>query len=261
MRRFVSEVFARHRGLGWVGALNLSAAGIFLLLSLVDETTVLGVNRWIKPFKFGMSVGICLWTVAWFLPYLRVGRKTASALGWAIATVMFFENALIFTQAIRGRMSHFNGDTMFDSTVLMLMGLMIALNSVLVTVLFFLFVLRANDAPRPWIWAIRIGLLLLILGSAEGAYMISNDAHSVGSEDGGPGLPLVHWNTAAGDLRPAHLIGLHGVQLIPLFAWWLSRRRLTEKRQLALVFAFSAVYGLIGVALFWQATRGIPLLL
>lgn len=260
MSRFVREVFSRHRGLAWVGALNLAAAGVFLLLTTVDQTTVLGINRWIKPLKFGMSVGIYLWTVAWFLPYLRVGKKTASALGWAIAVVMFFENALIFMQAIRGKMSHFNNDTVLDGTVFGLMGVMILLNSILLGVLFLLFLFRAGDAPRPWIWAIRIGLLLLILGSAEGALMIGNGGHSVGLQDGGPGLPVVDWNTEAGDLRPAHLVGLHGVQVIPMFAYWLSRRRLTEGRQLALVIAFSVVYSAVGVALFVQATRGIPML-
>ena len=260
MRRFVVEVFARHRGLGLVGGLNLAAAGAFLLLMLVDETTVLGINRWIKPFKFAMSVGIYVWTVAWFLPYLRIGKRIASLLGWAIAIVMLFENGLIFLQAIRGTASHFNTAAPFDETVFALMGVMILFNSIFVVVLLLLFLLRPADAPRPWIWSIRIGLFLLLLGSAQGAYMIGAGGHSVGAPDGGPGLPVVHWQTDAGDLRPAHLIGLHGVQLIPLFAWGLGRTRLSEKRQLALVFAVSAAYALIGVALFWQATRGMPLL-
>jgi hypothetical protein len=261
VRQFVSEVYARHRGLALVGALNLAAAGVFLLLMFVDQTTVLGINRWIKPFKFGISVGTYLWTVAWFLPYLRVGKKTSGGIGWAIAIVMFFENAMIFMQAIRGMTSHFNDDTAFDGAVFGVMGLMIFLNSILLGVLFILFIFRASDVPKPWIWAIRIGFFLLIVGSAGGGYMIGNGGHSVGTRDGGAGLPLVNWNTEAGDLRPAHLIGLHGVQVIPLFAYWLSRRRLTTRRQLALVFAFSMAYALLGIGLFWQALRGIPLLL
>lgn len=260
MRRFVGEVFSRNRALGAVGAFNLAAAAVFLLLMLFDQTTVLGINRWIKPFKFGASVGIYLWTVAWFLPYLRIGRKAAGGIGGAIAVSMFFENALIFMQAIRGTMSHFNNDTVFDGSVFGLMGLLILFNSVMLFVLLLLFVFRAGDAPRTWIWAIRIGLGLLILGSIEGGYMIGHGGHSVGAADGGAELPLIHWNAEAGDLRPAHLIGLHGVQVIPLFAYWLGRRRITESRRLALLVAFSAVYALAGMLLFWQASRGLPLL-
>ena len=261
MGKFVAEVFRRHRGLAVVGALNLLAAGLFLVLMFVDATTVLGINRWIKPFKFGASVGIYLWTVAWFLPYLRVSRRTSSVIGWSIAVVMFFENALIFMQAIRGTQSHFNFSTPLDGIVFAFMGLFVLLNSLLLVALAILFFLRADpDAPRPWIWAIRIGLVLLIAGSAQGGAMLANQGHTVGAADGGPGLPFLGWSTEAGDLRLAHLIGLHGAQIIPLFAFWLGRRRLPEDRQLSFLFGFSAIYTLVGILLFVQASRGVPLL-
>lgn len=88
------ELWSRHHGLAAIGALNMAAAAICLLLMQVDDTTVLGVNRWNKPAKFGFSVGIYLWTIAWFLPSLRIGRGTISSIGWTITTLMFFENLL-----------------------------------------------------------------------------------------------------------------------------------------------------------------------
>jgi hypothetical protein len=71
---------------------------------------------------------------------------------------------------------------------------------------------------------------------------------------------MVHWNTKIGDLRVAHLIGLHAVQVIPFVAFLLGRSRLNTKRQLAVLLAFSAGYVMLGAALFWQAIAGIPLL-
>ena len=254
------ERWSRHRGLAAIGLLNMVAAAVFLLLTWVDDTTVLGVNRWVKPSKFGFSVGLYMWTVAWFLPFLRIGRGTISAIGWIIAVLMFFENLLIFLQAIRGTRSHFNFDTLLDGAIFGWMGILVLLNTVMLVVLTALFVFRAADGPRPWIWSIRIGLFILLLGSGVGGFMISNGGHSVGAEDGGPGLPVVHWNANAGDLRVAHLIGLHGIQVIPFVAFLLGRTRMNDRRQLAVIVAFSVGYALLGGLLFWQAIEGIPLL-
>ncbi len=55
----------------------------------------------------------------------------------------------------------------------------------------------------------------------------------------------------------AHFLGMHGLQVLPLAAWWLARRRFLEERtQLNVVFALAASYlALFGVFL-WQAFRG-----
>ena len=61
-------------------------------------------------------------------------------------------------------------------------------------------------------------------------------AHTVGAPDGGPGLPVANWSENHGDLRVAHFIGLHGMQIIPLIGWWLLRRkRLSEQQRTRLV--------------------------
>ena len=45
----------------------------------------------------------------------------------------------------------------------------------------------------------------------------------LGTADGGPGLPFVNWSIIAGDLRIAHFIAIHAIQIVPLFAYILSQ--------------------------------------
>jgi len=91
--------------------------------------------------------------------------------------------------------------------------------------------------------------------------MIGQMAHTVGAVDGGEGLPLVNWSTINGDLRVAHFFGLHGLQIIPLFALWLSKKwNASNSKQIMAVLFLGLLYaGWIGFT-FYQAKQGMPLL-
>src|SRR5215212_1323917 len=85
-------------------------------------------------------------------------------------------------------------------------------------------------------------------------------AHSVGVEDGGPGLPLVGWSTEGGDLRVPHFVCLHGMQILPLVGWLLTqpgaRRRWPERHRIGLVWVAGLGYLGLTALLTWQALRG-----
>ncbi len=55
-------------------------------------------------------------------------------------------------------------------------------------------------------------------------------AHTVGAPDGGRGLPVTGWSADHGDLRIAHFLGMHGLQVLPLLAWWIARRSALARR-------------------------------
>jgi hypothetical protein len=124
-------------------------------------------------------------------------------------------------------------------------------------------------------WGIRLGLVGALFGGAVGFIMPRPTpaqveslragrptpllgAHAVGVPDGGPGLPVTRWSTEGGDLRVPHFIGLHALQLLPLVAWLIERRR-RQTRARAIVALGVGWIGLVAVTLV-QALRGQPLL-
>jgi hypothetical protein len=99
---------------------------------------------------------------------------------------------------------------------------------------------------------------LFLVGSLVGGMMIRLNAHTVGVPDGGPGLLGLGWSTRAGDLRVAHFLGLHALQLVPLVGWLLARY--VPRRAVVGTWFFALAYVSFTGWLFWQAMHGVPLL-
>ena len=254
----LAELRRRDRLLFLLGALHFALLLVMGMASLVDDRTVMGVNAWVKPMKFAASIGLYLWTVAWLLGELPGPRWGRAAVRWATAVAMAAEMALIGMQAARGTTSHYNVATAFDGAVFDWMGRMIVVNTLAAILLFVLFCRPLPHLPRAYAWGIRLGVLVFVVGSLEALTMIFAGAHTVGLPDGGPGLPIVNWSTRGGDLRIAHLLGLHALQAFPLVGFLLGRR--DPDRGLLPLAAFVLVYVAITAGLFWQAMQGRPLL-
>jgi hypothetical protein len=87
-------------------------------------------------------------------------------------------------------------------------------------------------------------------------------AHTVGAPDGGAGLPLTRWSTDHGDLRVAHCVGMHALQLLPVLLLGLRRLRGTHDdavERITLVVAAIVALGTF-LALLLQALNGRPLI-
>ena len=197
---FFSALRAKNKPLFWFGWINVLTWILAAVMYLLDDTVIMGINAWIKPMKFAISITIYSWTFAWLLHYLP-DQKRKNFITWGIILCMSVENGLIYMQAFRGVTSHFNVHTAFDGIVFSTMGLFILINSILVLYTFILFFSKKIALEPTLLWAWRIGLLLFFLGGISGGIMSARLAHSVGIADGGPGLPLFNWSTVAGDIR------------------------------------------------------------
>ena len=222
MKDFLMELKNKDELLFYFGAANLLLAIVFVVLTRIANTQVLGVNAWIKPFKFSLSIGIYAWAMGWFVWYLPNFNK--GLFDRSIIILLGFEIIYIAIQAGRGQLSHFNLTSPFYKV---LYGLMAAaataasLYTAYVGVLFFAD--QFPHLPTYYLWAIRLGILLFVIFSFEGFLMGARLSHTVGATDGSIGLPIVNWSLKYGDLRIAHFVGMHAMQVLPLLSFYLFK--------------------------------------
>lgn len=254
----ISKLFNEQRPLMVAGVVSFVCSVATLILSLADNTQILGTNRWIKPMKFYISIAIFVWTIAILLQYLPNKERFSRIMSWAMIVIFAVEMAAVTGQAIRGTTSHFNIGNPVDGAIFAVMGTAIVINTIFVGVLTYHYFRSDIDLPPAIVWGIRLGLLLFVFGSIQGGYMSSQIGHTVGAPDGGPGLPLVNWSTVAGDLRVAHFLGLHSLQAIPIIGMLLEKFRVSGRT--ALTVGFALVYFAVFMFLFAQALNGRPLL-
>ena len=244
--------------LSWTGWLNVALAALALVLLFVDHRLVAGAPIWLKPLKFSLSIIAFAWTLGWLLADLPAGaQRSVQLLSWGVALSMLVEQAVIFTQAARGTTSHYNVSSGLNAALFGLMGLFIAVNTLMTAWALYLAWHYQPHGPAGYVWGMRLGMLVFLVGSVLGGFMIHNMQHTVGAPDGGPGLPGLGWSTHAGDLRVAHFLGMHALQALPLLGWVLSRA--LPQQATALTWTGAALYAGAVAGLFMMALAGRPL--
>ena len=255
-----------------VALLMLVAAPVFAVGVLVDPRTITGAPAWLKPFKFAISTAVYSLTLAWIFGRLEGWPRVRRVVGWTTAVVFAVEVAIIALQAGRGTTSHFNASTPLDGALVGVMGLAIAIQT-LVSVAVAVALWRQRFDDRPLGWALRVGMILTILGALTGALMTRPTAeqlaaarageglpivgaHTVGAPDGGAGVPVTGWSREHGDLRVPHFVGLHAIQVLALVAVGLRRWRRPEPVRVKAVLAAAASYAALFALLLWEALRG-----
>jgi hypothetical protein len=257
MNRWLIPFYRRNVWLTRFAVIHLVVLAILLVLMLFDARQITGVNIWLKPAKFALSISVFMLTMAWLLGELQRPVWLISVITVAVIGAMSLEQFLITLQAARETTSHFNSSTPFDSAVFSLMGFGVAANSLTAMVVLVLFLCHdSGDRPAYWM-GIRTGLVIFLLGSVQGFAMIANGGHTVGGEDGGPGIPLLAWSNVAGDLRVAHFIGIHAIQVLPLSGWLIDRTRLRPGWKIIVMMLLAIGYLGFGLVVHWLALRGV----
>lgn len=259
---FMRELRARNPLMFIVAVAHIILLLIMAMIAPFDGRQVMGINPWIKPMKFAVSIAIYALTIGWLLYELPLGERVRRGVNWAIASTLVIEIALITMQAARGVTSHFNQATAFDVAVFAVMGMAITLNILVVAYVALKFWRTDVKIPAPYLWGIRIGLTLFALASLEGFVMVSHSAHSVGVPDGGAGLPVVNWSVKGGDLRVAHFFGMHALQVLPFVGHLLSTRQAESlsSRPARWAQGVGAIYALLSLLLFLWAMAGRPVI-
>jgi hypothetical protein len=246
-----------HPGLYWLAASMALLALVTAGLAAVDQRTLVGAPLWFKPLKFSISIALYSLALAWMLGQLR--ERAMRRTGWVIVVGLVLEMVIIVGQAARGQKSHFNYDGGLGSLLYAIMGATITVVWLLTLAIAVRF-LREAGSDRAMTLAIRLGLLVSLVGMAVGFVLSAQGGHSVGVPDGGPGLPFVGWSTTGGDLRIAHFVGLHALQVLPLLAALGAARGLPDGVRNRIVWSVGAGYLGLVLLLTWQALRAQPLL-
>jgi hypothetical protein len=258
MNAVLADARRGHPGLHRFAVAMAGLSVVLAVLALVDQRELMGAVVWVKPLKFAISFVAYSGALAWMLGQLRepAFRRT----GWVIVAASAIEMVIITVQAARGVRSHFNDDTTGDALLFAVMGATIVV-LYLATVAIALRFLREPGRDRAAGAAIRLGLLVGLVGLGVGVIMSVIGSHAVGVPDGGPGLAFVGWSTTGGDLRIGHFVGMHALQALPLLAAALAATgRFTEGARTRIVTVAAVGYAAVVLLVTWQALRGQPLL-
>ena len=237
--------------------LALMLFGAALLLCMVpawqrarhDTRTIRGVGVWAKPLKF--MAALALFAVTTAVSMLAAGAAPDASL-WRIAALVVatstFEVTYITWQASRGEASHYNTSDALHTGLMAMM----ALGAI---------GLAASQAWLAWVivrhqpgWLSSVAVLGVVTGLTMACVLATISGFLLAGHraPAGRGAPVVGWHRL-GDLRPAHFLGVHAQQCIPLFG--LFAHALMGKAAHAGFAAMACTYLLAWAALTRQELR------
>ena len=253
MISFLITLKSRNRPLFYFGLVCLLIAIFLFIPAKYNPVRISGVNAWYKPIKFALSIGIFCWTMGWYTGYLH-SFSQISYYNRAMIILLGFELFYITLQAARGQLSHYNVSSSVYASLTAAMALA-AIAATLYTGYIGMLSCTGDFPLLPgyYLWAIRMGIFLFVIFAFEDALMGANGSHTVGGSGEGDGLPLLNWSHKYRDLRIAHFVGMHALQVLPLMAYYLVK-------DVRLVIISGFIYGALALYILIQALNGKGLL-
>ncbi len=248
---FILELKARNETLFYFGLVCLFTSAVFLILTQTSQIKVFQVNAFYKPFKFAFSTFLFAWAMAWYCFYLP--DLNIKMFNWVVIVLLGFEIAYIAIQAGRGQLSHYNMSSAFYATMYSMMAL--AATAVTIYTAYVGFLFFKTDFPTlplHYVWAIRLSIFIFVIFSFEGFAMGSRLNHSVGALNDNSSIFILGWSKTVGDLRIAHFIGMHALQLLPFLSYYVLKSNKAT-------FIIAVLYFLLAGFTLYQALKGKPL--
>lgn len=230
------------------------AFAVCCAMQLIDTREFNGINLWVKPGKFYISMAVHFFTVAWALSVVDPKHRTSRLVFWMSATLVFCawtEHAYITYRAAMGEASHFNVGTPLSSALYSTMAVFAIMLVVAPAVIGFQ--IWRKERTNIWAFSVAIGFsVAAVLSITVGMTLGANSSHWIGGDlTDATGLPIFKWSTTGGDLRVSHFIALHAAQAVPFAA-------LSGKK--SVVWGAAIVVTVLTVLTFVQALSGVPLL-
>ncbi len=264
VRSFFMELNEKDRLLHHFGWILLLSVPVFAAISYLDPGTAQFANPWFKPIKFAISFATFVWTVSLFLERLRISARPIQWVRRIMTASVVVEMLCLAIQAFRSA-NPAAASGLADWVIQQMTTAMVSVNTAILVGLLAVFcgkrdLIRIADGAM--VLAIRLSIVIFLAGNAVGGYMLARGSHTVGAPDGGPGLPFLNWSTIAGDLRIAHFIAIHAIQIVPLFAyllWQMAPRPAIRTRRIG-VYAMAAIVAFMVGGTFVQAILAHPVI-
>ncbi len=248
--RLAAELHAREPRLAIYGALLLALLLPMAVAAGLDDRMLRDVNVWIKPMKFSLSIAVLAFTTAWFAGHLPERVRTGRAMDWIVWLLVMtgsFELAYITLQAGLGAGSHYNLVDGLHIAMYALMGIAaLVLTATQPMLAWLLYRHGDRSLPPAYRQAVLLGLVLTFVMGAGAGMLLSN----LQPPAGGAVVPLFGWSLQGGDLRPAHFVGIHAEQVLPL-AGFAAGMLGVARAKLAVWAATLAYAALFGALVVW----------
>jgi len=251
---------------------DFAAAGVFFTLSLLLTLPALaietrlfdGMNVWIKPIKFQISLAVYFLTLAYFARWADpalLRNKKFQLYTKIVVLVALFEIVWITGAAMFSVASHYSQDNLFMMGIYTAMGLFAVTLTTPCIVLGRSILKYADQRLDPAMrWMIGASLVLsFVLTIIAAGTLSSGTSHHIGTVQTGAQLPILGWSREVGDLRIAHFFGLHAMHVLPLLAIPALGMKTPINRK-RVVMLISILYVAFVVFVFVQALFGMPLI-
>ena len=183
--------------------------------SLSDHRLIREVGVWVKPMKFMLSTALFALTTVWVLKVAHSDLDQMPVYPWIVALLVLtslFEVVYISYQASQGSASHYNVSDPFHAFMFGVMAVAaVGLTFSQAWLAWEIWNEQKGADLRVETLGVIIGLTMTFVLSTISGFMLGGN-----QPPSGQGIPIVGWHLYK-DIRPAHFLGVHAQQLIPLW--------------------------------------------